>query len=238
MGRVLNADTVKQKLTGSPAVYREEILSWLLNENTSFIGSKTKTGLIRQRLYDKRRWSDSGTWRKQVVNLVNGKIIDPLTGQVVTRKGLVSAKGTGGGLFNQGISMNLKMGVMYRNQKQIHKAMEFLEEGGTISSDKYMPVPVHGSNMVKAFEKFRYWLKNNMFTVIYKNGVALYFLNNKRGGVLEGEKMKGKLMFVGKKSININFKIGLRNAFEARKGAMISRGELAVDKGTKRLNDV
>ena len=74
-GKVLNMEAVQNRIGGSPAIFRDEILSWLLKENTAFIGSKTRPGEMRQKLYSKRRWSDSGTWRKQVVNLVNGKEI-------------------------------------------------------------------------------------------------------------------------------------------------------------------
>lgn len=234
MGRVLNADAVKKKFDDCPGVYHNEIFSWLRGENFSFIGSKTKPGIIRERVLQKRRWSDSGTWRTQVINLINGKIIDPLNGQIVTKKGLSSSKGIGTGLFNQGLSMNLKMGIMYRNRKKIHEALEFLETGGTITSDKYMPLALSGSSMNKAYQKFQYWLKAGMFNVIYKNGIALYFLNKKGGAQNKDRK---NLKFVGRKKVTINFKLGIQSTFDARKGLIISHGQEAVERATVKVNN-
>jgi hypothetical protein len=236
MGKVLNGDAVRNKLNAAPSAYRAEILDGLLKINRDFIGDKKAIGLIRRKMYAKDTWSSGSLWKSKVVNLMKGRVMDPLTGQTVTRKGMLNLKtaGAGTGLLRQGISMNLQMGVMYRTKKKIDTALEFLEEGGTITSEKYMPIPVKGGNLGKSYQKFQYWMKSGQLQVVYRNGIALYFFKNKKGAL--GQE-SGKLMFVGRKKIDVKFKLGMRRAFEANKAKMNNRLEQSVNDATKRVNN-
>jgi hypothetical protein len=229
---VLNKDVITRKLAGSPAEYRRAVFGWLLRENSVFIGTRTKPGIIRRKVLARKRWSDGGSWRSQVVGLIKGRVVDPMSGQVVTRAGMESTRVTGGGLFGAGVSMRLQMGVLYRSRKKIHEALEFLEGGGTVSSDKYMPVPVKGSGMSKAYEKFKHWLSAGMFTVVYRGNMAFYFLKRK------GPAQRSDLKFVGFKRVGVKFNIGLRPAFESRIPEINAAGQVAIDKATRGQNNV
>jgi hypothetical protein len=221
----INKNAVFRKLAGSPAVYRREVFRWLLRENSIFIGTRTKPGIVRRKLLARRRWSDGGSWRSQVLGLVKGRVVDPVSGAIVTKAG-----SAGQGILGGGISMKLQMGVLYRTRKKIHTALEFLEAGGTIKNNKFMPVPVKGSGMSKAYEKFRSWLRSGRFTVIYKGGMAFYFLNKNH------PRQRSDLKFVGYKNVGVKFNIGMRPAFEARKPAINAAGQAAIDKATQEQN--
>ena len=39
--------------------------------------------------------------------------------------------------------MKLRAGTLYTEKKKVHEIIEFLEQGGTIRSSKYMPVPIY-----------------------------------------------------------------------------------------------
>ncbi|MBE3144595.1 MAG: hypothetical protein IMZ61_11820, partial [Planctomycetes bacterium] len=225
-------EQVKRMFDQAPGVFRNEFHRTLLGVNRWFIGDKRQAGIVRRKIVNKRRWIDSKGWRSQVVNLVKGKVVDPLTGQVVTRKGMLGA-GSGTGLFKKGISMTLQMGVLYRNKKQIDTALEFLETGGNVSTSKYMPIPVQGGGMAKAFKKFKYWMQTGKLTAVYKNGIALYFLNNGTG-----ERKRDDLKFIGKKNVNVRFNIGLKPSFEYSKGRINTELAGAVERAAKKAEAV
>lgn len=231
-GEVHGNEQVKRMFDKAPGVFRNEILGALLRVNRWIIGDKKSTGVIRKKIISRKRWIDSSGWRSQVVNLVKGKVVDPLTGQVVTRKRMLGL-GSGTGLFKKGISMTLQMGVIYRNKKQIDTALEFLETGGSVSTSKYMPVPVQGSGMAKAFKKFKYWMQTGKLTAVYKNGIALYFLNNGTG-----ERKRDDLKFVGKKNVNVRFNIGLNTVFNSRQGMISSSLNRALETAAKKAEAV
>lgn len=231
-GEVHGNEQVKRMFDKAPGVFRNEILGALLRVNRWIIGDKKSTGVIRKKIISRKRWIDSSGWRSQVVNLVKGKVVDPLTGQVVTRKRMLGL-GSGTGLFKKGISMTLQMGVIYRNKKQIDTALEFLETGGSVSTSKYMPVPVQGSGMAKAFKKFKYWMRTGKLTAVYKNGIALYFLNNGTG-----ERKRDDLKFVGKKNVNVRFNIGLNTVFNSRQGMIRSSLNRALETAAKKAEAV
>lgn len=222
MAKVHGDDKVRRMFATAPGVFRNEYLRWLLKENEMFIGSKKMDGAFRRKLYAQRRWSDQGQWRSQVANLFKGIVVDPVNGQRVNFKTL-NANVAGTGFNTAGISMSLRMGLLYRQQKQIHKALEFLEEGGPISSSKYMPIPIAGRGMVKPYQKFQYWLKTGMFNVVYKGGLAYYFLKGK------GKKDRDALAFVGYKRTNVRFAHRFSMAFENRKPGIEVRAQAATN---------
>lgn len=230
MGRVIGADELHKKMDSWPGIYHHKILSWLMFENEKFIGTRKSAGAMRNKLLRKQRWI-GGLWENKVVHLLKGRIVDALGGGIVTHK-TINAAGAGGGLLRSGLSMVLQMGVLYRNRKKIHEALEFLEEGGNISSEKYMPVPVKGSMMTKAYGKFQHWMSSKILSVAYRNGVALYFLNKKA----TGEKA-GKLVFVGLRRASIKWQMLLKQSFEARRGAIVGRGIGIINEATKKAQN-
>ena len=215
MGKVTGVEKVKEMFNKAPDVFRKNILSWLLKENEMFIGSKKTDGVFRRELMKRKTWAQGQSWSSRIVKLFKGMVVDALTGQVINQKSIATGAGTG--VMGRGFSMTCKMGMFYRNKKSIHTALEFLEEGGSISSDKYMPVPVKGINIENPGGKFRQWLSTGQFKVIYKNGLALYFLQS-------------RLMFVGRKMVQINYAHHFNQMFDARRTGIDYRAAIAVDK--------
>jgi hypothetical protein len=86
-----------------------------------------------------------------------------------------------------------------------------------------MPIPVMGSDIGKAYTKFKYWYSNGMFTVIYKNGLAFYFLNK------PNSPNKGELKFVGRKNVNVKFGHRFNDRFSQSQSTMLSRGKAVFD---------
>jgi hypothetical protein len=174
------------------------------------------------------------------MNLFNGKVIDLLSGQVVTPKKIHAGwfSGAGSGATGSGVSMQLKMGVLYNTRKKIHEALEALEEPHTVTSNKYMPIPVSGSNLSKPYQKFQSWNKAGMFQVIYKNGLAFYFLNSAKGVLRSEKEQHGKLMFIGRKKANIKFAHHFTKHFNSMLPAMIFRGRGVVEKSIDDLKKV
>jgi len=240
-GKVLNMEAVQNRIGVSfvSAIFRDEIQKGLFKINRGFIGDKKSAGLMRKKAYSRDTWSSGRLWKTQVVNLIKGVILDPLTGQVVTVKRPIKAGSAGGGLFNQGLSMSLKMGIWYRTKKPIHKALEFLDTGGTITSNKYMPVPIKGQDIGKFYQKFQYWRRSKQLTVIYKNGLAFYFFNYKsgRGNLRVGEEHSGKLVAVGKKKVDIKFKLQLDQNFKQNEPLMNRHMQTAAEKAVTRINN-
>jgi hypothetical protein len=233
MGRVHNAEAIRNKILGIPVEVKAEVFEGMMKINRDFIGDKKMAGLMRRKLYARNTWRNSKLWETRVVNLLKGKVVDPLGGQVLTRKSFFSAKkaGLGGGMFGAGISMRLLMGVMYRTKKKLDEALEFFETGGTVTSDKYMPIPVKGGDIGKAYTKFKYWLRAGKFTVIYKNGLAFYFLRN-------GPRSRDDLKFVGRKNVNIKFKLQMKQNFAMNESKMQKRLADSIDAATRRLNAI
>lgn len=236
-GKVTGRETVETMLGNITPKAQSAMLGWLNMERRNFIGVKGRDGIVRRTLNNKLTWNTGKAWRTQVVNLFNGKIIDPITGGMVTRKRMtagtfsgVRGGGAGAGITGKGISMTLQMGVLYRNRKKIHEALEALENPHTVTSAKYMPIPVKGLGLAKAKENFKYWMSRGMFTVVYKNGLAFYFLN-KPGQPNDRKDLK----FVGRKQVNIRFSHRFTDMFTREQPGMLTRGAAAFEKGMKEV---
>lgn len=235
-GKVIGDDKVMRMFKAMPSVFRYEYLKWLNFESGQFIGNKKHDGDIKNFLNRQRRWSDKKGWRSQVVGLFKGVVTDPITGKFVNYGSIKATMGSGTGLGSTGISMNLRMGMLVRNKKQIHRAMEFLEEGGEISSSKYMPVPLAGLGLSKPYEKFKYWLKTGQLFVVYRGGKAFYFFKKKKAALEVGGK-QGRLMFVGYKRTHVKFHIHFNQAWQARQPGVISRGEAATNRAVAEVQE-
>lgn len=230
-GKVNGQESVNKMLSSVRPEARQALLRWMYKERNDFIGKKGKDGLIRREINKKLTWSGNRIWRSQMTNLFTGKVTDPLTKQVVTPKRIrasflsgTKGGGAGAGLTGDGVSLTLKMGVMYRTRRKVHEALEALESPHTVNSNKYMPIPVKGGDIGKAHTKFKYWLSHGMFTVVYKNGMAFYFLNSKKG--LSSERGRdGELMFIGKKTANVRWSHNFRQRFEQVRPAMMLNGQ-------------
>lgn len=228
-GKVIGDEKVKRMFNAMPAIFRTEYLKWLGFEITHFIGSRKQNGAIRNYLEKQKRWSDKKSWASKVIGLFKGVVIDPLTGRLVSQKSIGSVMGSGTGAMSTGISMTARMGMLAKNKKQIHRAMEFLEEGGEISSSKYMPVPVSGMGISKPYQKFQHWLKSGQFFVVYRGGKAFYFFKKKKGELEVGGKI-GKLMFVGYRRTNIKFHIRFNESWKNRQPGVEMRGQAATNR--------
>lgn len=221
MGRVHGEQQVMEMLSKTPNIFRRALMGWLWKEIGTFIGTKKMDGIIRRDLKKRKRWIDSRGWESKVVNLFSGKVVDFITGKSINMAAFNTAGNIlGTGATGRGFSMMATTGLLYKKKRSIHGALEFLEEGGTIHNDKYMPIPVKGSGIEKAYPKFKNWLRSGRFNIIYKNGLAYYFLQN-------------KLMYVGMKMVKVMFAHRFTQLAEARKAGINIRAGSAVDKAVQ-----
>jgi hypothetical protein len=217
-------EEAKRELSHIPVSVRRGAYLWLLKEKGEFIGTDVKPGLIKRYLLAKQKWRDKKPWDKRVINLFKGSITDPVNNRTVTRSSI--STGGGAGVAFTGISMALKMGILYKTQKDIHKILELFETGGTYSSSKYMPI-LYGAhpNIKKPYLTFQHFMSTRQFFAVYKNGLAYYFLKGSPKGTAP--------LYIGTKKITVRWHIDLVNKFEQQESAMLARGDAAIEKAVK-----
>lgn len=228
-GKVKGTKEVIEALNFMPETFLKRLHVWLQDEKGRFLGTRGYRGKVyksgfRQSLAKKRLKRRDGTWAKQVAGLFSGKV--PYATSIGRLK--------------------LTMGILPKKH-QLKRAMEFLAEGGSITSAKEMPVPmyrnlaaigyrgpffggnVHSGLTSKAFRKFA---SQNRLAPIKKGGVTYYF-NNEADRNAKGKFNREDLLFMGVHGVTVRKTLTNRFDFErrfyAKKSKMIERGQKRVD---------
>jgi len=233
------ADIITGKVTGvkelvfalnfMPKKFLTRLHVWLQNEKGRFLGTKGYRGKVyksgyRQSLAKKRLKGRDGMWAKQVAGLFSGKV--PYTTSINNLK--------------------LTMGILPKKH-QLKRAMEFLSEGGSITSSKEMPIPMYrnlssigysgpffGGNVnsgltSKAFRKFA---SGNKLAPVKKGGITYYFNKDAKRNA-KGQFNREDLLFMGVHGITVRKtltgRFDFENKFYRQKGKMIERGQKRVD---------
>lgn len=240
-GRLKGDKEVVAALNLMPEIYFQELRTWFKNERANVLGGpdakgKKRTG-YREILSRKRRRRREGTWSKKVTHLFKGFI--PFSKKLDRLK--------------------LTMGILGTGRHQLKLALEKMQTGGTITSGKQMPVPiyknlkeigyegpwskgnVHGRMKSKAFgavDRIFHTVGRRGLVPIRDGSRTLYFDPNSRKKRGDGFKKSG-LMFMGLHGVRIKKTLtgryDLIARFERMQGAILSRGQTAVDRATRRV---
>jgi hypothetical protein len=209
---LFDADRVLFAFQKAPQVFAKQIDIWLRKERKSFLGTPIPKGTtmsgandgkgFRGKLLNKHHLGRPGTWSPQVA------------GQF---KSYIENKGT--------LHETITMGIVQDNP--MTRALELLQKGGSISSDKFMPIPIArnlaqvgvAGNYHKAFQE----RLPDMTGV--RSGDRFFWFYNKNGHKL--------LLFVGKKQINVKKQFEFTGAWAKRVPAVMRRGQIAMDRATR-----
>ena len=175
-GRVLYA------FKKAPEVFADEIDHWFNKERLSFLGAKKNADSgIKGKLLAKQRWGKGGGWSPSIV------------GQFISAK-------------NHPGQLQASMSMGFAPGSPLEDAMELLEKGGTVESDKYMPVTNWSGlkqlgvtkNPQKEFQEMS--AANSLFAIKGK-GDRILWLSKVFGNSQAG--FKPLLLFIGMKKIKI-----------------------------------
>lgn len=172
----ISGDEVQGLMRRSPRVFSRYINKFLFKEARVFIGDKKKDGIVRRQFANKLT-AKNQPWETKMVHLFNFAFND---------------KGN--------LDRTLEMGILANNKKHIHEVLQYLGEGGEVTSDKFMPIPIWqnlGADIKKQHGLFLWKMKAGDLFTVYKNGKAYYFDKN--------EPDKGALWY-GVKAITIKKK--------------------------------
>ena len=151
--------------------------------------------------------------------------------------------------------MSLKMGVIAKKKHKLHRALELMQTGGTITSAKQMPIPHYrnlaaigyrgpwhegsakGKMKSAAFEN----IVNKRGLVAVKKGGKTFYFDKQGEKTKAGTRfLKRSLLFIGVHGITVKKVFKGRYDFYGRWNkripGMIRRGQVAVDRTTKIVN--
>lgn len=214
-GITKGSENVVKMINRAPLVYEKIVRTWLYSERNSFVGgsrkSQIKDGVFRKKLLRKKNSRGEG-WSEKVVRLFKGEIKDI-----------------------KSINMTLHMGVLYNNKKEMHTILESLGEDHTITSSKFMPVPIyknlHVSALYKSYMVFINKIKKKELSIVRNGDSILYF--NRTNDKYNPDRKKGELLFVGRRKIRVKKQFQFEADWMRRGPAVIERYYKAINKATK-----
>jgi hypothetical protein len=248
-GKIKGDREVVRALNKAPRIFLAGLSVWMRNERAKMLGGKDAKGsrkrgyrdiLARKTLRQGRAGRGGrSTWSRNITGLFKGY--------------MPKAKSIN--------DLMLKMGVISRSKHQLVRALELLQTGGGISSAKQMIVPMYknlarinytgpwSSGSVKsglknkAFGKF---IADERLIVIKKNGRTFYFDRKATEGPKRGFRGTGfarkNLLFMGlfgvRQKKQLKGRYDFYGRFDRMQTGMVSRGQRAVDKATKKVERV
>lgn len=227
---------IKGKITGdahiayligydSPKVFRNALVGTLMNEKKKFIGVKGKPGAFRRKLMKKKlaggrkgRHGESG-WSSGIIGNITG---------------WVEQKPTIAGTY-------LDMGVL--GERKIHKIIEFLGRGGSITKGSGELIIPHYRNLMSVGIKIKTLVSAGKYLMDYERITGRKTFRMRMGGqsryydeqlAAEG-KFQQALMFTGMHRITIKKQFDFVKDWKRREPKAIERMQKAVDKASKRI---
>jgi hypothetical protein len=221
----LDNGRVKYAFQRAPAVFADEIDHWFNKERLSFLGARRNAkGGIKGKLLHKERWGRGGGWSPSIV------------GQFTSSK-------TYQGQIDASMSMGFAPG------SKLEDAMELLEKGGTISSSKFMPIPVwenlqkagvmtnqdvRSSVKESAHHAFKEMSEgNSLFSIPGRGGTILWL--SKVFGDWNSRSRRPLLLFIGKKSIRVRKQFDFTRTWLKRYPKVMRRGEMSIYRATRKV---
>ena len=228
-GRLKNDKEIARALGRSPKTMQRYLRAWLIDERARFVGGKDSRGKRRKGyrniLENRRLRKRPGTWATQVTGLF---------------KGYVNAR--------RMQNMEMRAGVGLNNPRQIHKALWKLQEGGSITSSKYMPIPIYKNiskvGVTRGFWRgkvFKRMIQKGDIVGLQSGGDIYYFDKDFRRRRGAGFKRSG-LLFIGTKRISVSKQFTGRydfyGRFERMRPAMLNRARGVVDRATRKIERI
>ena len=221
----LDKGRVKYAFQRAPAIFADEIDYWFNKERLSFLGArKQATTGIKGKLLHKERWGRGGGWSPGIA------------GQFISQKSR----------YGQ-VDESLSMGLSPRSK--FEDALELLERGGNVKSDKFMPIPVwenlrksgvminqdvHFNTKESARSAFKEMSEaNSLFAIRGKSGTLLWL--SKIWGDWTSRSRRPLLLFVGKKSIRVRKQYDFTKTWLRRYPQTMRRGEMAIFRATRKV---
>lgn len=238
-GALAGRDEVKAMINAAPEVFIRYLRRSLNNAAVYFIGRKKGARPKRGQFTGKGSRAKSREWKQKFVDpakhgLIRAQLHNKRTGigKAYSDKFLNTA-------FNyriensDRIEMKLRAGTLYTEKKKVHEIIEFLEQGGTIHSSKYMPVPIYEniSSKPAGFKGyqgiFKFLLKNKRLSQMFKNGRVYYV-----------DKTTGKLLFVGTKSISVAKQFEFYGKWNEAQSKIISDLHVSIDNACRDVQEL
>lgn len=211
---------------------------WIRDERAWFLGGKTSKGAkkkgYRNILANKKLKGRPGKWTKRVTHLF---------------------KGWQKKVSNQNIDkLIMEMGILGTTHHQLHKALFHHQTGGTISSSKYMPVPIY-KNLRKWLGYTGPWFKGDVHGGLKSEAFDYISTNKGLVGLRSGNKMlffhpgakrkrgegflKSGLLFIGTKTIKtkkaFTGKFDFYGRFDRAVPKIIGRGQAVINKTVRKI---
>ena len=219
-GRVIGDRKLRVALATAPGKYRTGLFSWLMGERKKFVGDKGADGVFRKKL--RRKISKRGKpWELRIIR---------------NFKGYISGE-------NQIDSMRLTMGLP-DSKKKIFEGLRMLGTGGTITSSKFMIVPIW-ENLRKigitgaAHRHFKEMMshrfgrgpgRGGLKQLLYvREGGRMYFFDADQPGVGDG------LLYIGVKRVVVKRQFNFEGDWDRRIPKVLIRGQKRVDRTTKQI---
>jgi len=227
-GRLKGDKEVARALTFAPEIYFAGLRAWLKDERVKVVGTKKSTKGYKKILSNKPLRRRKGTWSKKVTGLFKGHI--PFVKKIGDLK--------------------LQMGIFGRHH--LHRALEMMQTGGSVSTHRQMPVPIYRNleRRGKLSPVHRGSAKTGMVSAIFRRMSLRGMVGIKSGGTVlyydpESRKKRGSgfkrsgLLFIGMHRIRIKRQFtgryDLIQRFKTMQPAIINRGQTAVDKSTRQV---
>jgi hypothetical protein len=220
-------------LTEAPQRFLITMRAWLAKERNRYVGNNSgKDGTFRKQIMRLKRSegaSDSfrrgGKWPEKLARSFKGYIYNKTNLNDLT----------------------LKMGAGLRDASKFMQGMAMMDAtkgGGTISSSKFMALPVYKNLQKLGIEKglskaFGDFPQGQLVPLMAKSGTLLWFdkaqmYKRQRGG---NPFKKSALMFIGKKQVKIKQHFDFSKQFYSGADAIRRRGMTALNWAVRDLNE-
>jgi len=231
IGKISGDKETAALMKKAPKIYRGHIIAWLRKERDMFVGKKGKGGgtfrnkLMRKKIWGGRigRWGGD-TWSPQFSSLFRGKVSvgsSPVPDEI-----------------------QLGMGHYYHVDKPVHRAVELLGRGGTVTSSREMIIPIYknlnrlgikpitgkSGDALKHYEMLSRGRK--LFRIQFGN-VARYFDEEM---AKQGQYGRA-LMFIGVHKIRVKQYYNFEGDWIKREPKALKRADKAVDRATQKVNE-
>lgn len=217
-GKVYNDKKVAYALGYAPQVFRRRLLGGLLAERNYFVGGKGPSGnkvdgVFRRKLLRKKN-SKGTPWPINVVRIFRGEVNN--------------AEKIDG--------MKLVMGAGIRKQSEFVQIMNFLGNGGAISNDKFMPIPVYRNlpDTKTPYKTFKRMYDSDELVGI-REGNRFYWFRKHSSGMSD-DHIANDLLFVGVKNITVSKQFDFEGDWTKRIPKAIDRLQKTADKAVDDIN--
>lgn len=198
--KVDGLDNFKRVVKEAPKAFEKSTFKFLKKEGGSFIGSKDKDGLFRRQVMRKKS-KEGNEFPLKMARIFKAWVYDS----------------------SNSFDFDLSMGIFYKTKRKIHTVMEFLNEGGTITNRKIMPIPNRRSETIKRTRPAK---RYNLFKSMLQ-AKQLFFV--KKRGKYFWVDVYGEVLFFGSRSVKVKQKYNLETSWDKRKDSTLKRYKAKID---------